>query len=84
MWGCNVRYWHLADIEELPMDVRFWGKADIIHEKADIKKCPLMTQSGHIKVWPSKERGAVRAPYFSNIVCGHQKPLNKTPSSSAT
>jgi hypothetical protein len=25
----NVRYWHLADIEELPMDVRFWGKADI-------------------------------------------------------
>jgi hypothetical protein len=25
----NVRYWHLADIEELPMDVRFWSKADI-------------------------------------------------------
>ena len=23
------------------------GKADIIQEKADIKKCPLMTQSGH-------------------------------------
>jgi hypothetical protein len=27
-----------------------------------------MTQSGHIKAWPSKERGAVRASYFSNIV----------------
>ena len=25
----------------------FGGKADIIQEKADIKKCPLMTQSGH-------------------------------------
>jgi len=23
------------------------GKADIIQGKADIKKCPLMTQSGH-------------------------------------
>jgi hypothetical protein len=25
----------------------FGGKADIIQEKADLKKCPLMTQSGH-------------------------------------
>ena len=25
----------------------FGGKADIIQEKADMKKCPLMTQSGH-------------------------------------
>ncbi|MFY9757870.1 MAG: hypothetical protein WAK37_18170, partial [Pseudolabrys sp.] len=25
----------------------FGGKADIIQGKADIKKCPLMTQSGH-------------------------------------
>jgi hypothetical protein len=25
----------------------FRGKADIIQGKADIKKCPLMTQSGH-------------------------------------
>jgi len=26
----------------------FGGKADIIQEKADIKKCPLMTQSGYV------------------------------------
>jgi len=26
----------------------FGGKADIIQEKADIKKCPLMTQSGQM------------------------------------
>ena len=25
----------------------FGGKADMILGKADIKKCPLMTQSGH-------------------------------------
>ena len=25
----------------------FGGKADIVRRKADIKKCPLMTQSGH-------------------------------------
>jgi hypothetical protein len=25
----------------------FGGKADIIQGKADIKECPLMTQSGH-------------------------------------
>jgi hypothetical protein len=25
----------------------FAGEADIIQGKADIKKCPLMTQSGH-------------------------------------
>jgi len=25
----------------------FGGKADIVPGKADIKKCPLMTQSGH-------------------------------------
>jgi|GEM_PF-2197316 hypothetical protein len=28
----------------------FGGKADIIQGKADIKKCPLMTQSGHYAV----------------------------------
>jgi hypothetical protein len=27
----------------------FGGKADIIQGKADIKKCPLMTQSGHAR-----------------------------------
>jgi len=27
----------------------FGGKADIIQGKADIKKCPLMTQSGHLR-----------------------------------
>ena len=26
------------------------GKADIIQRKADIKKCPLMTQSGNISM----------------------------------
>jgi hypothetical protein len=28
----------------------FGGKADIIQEKADIEKCPLMTQSGHLNL----------------------------------
>jgi hypothetical protein len=28
----------------------FGGKADIIQGKADIKKCPLMTQSGHAQI----------------------------------
>ena len=22
---CNVRLWHLADIEEVPANVRYWG-----------------------------------------------------------
>jgi hypothetical protein len=30
----------------------FGGEADIILEKADIKKCPLMTQSGHGETFP--------------------------------
>jgi hypothetical protein len=34
----NVRYWHKADIEELPANVAFGGKADI---------APAPTQSGH-------------------------------------
>ena len=25
--GTNVRYWHKADIEELPANVRFWGRS---------------------------------------------------------
>jgi hypothetical protein len=25
----HVRYWHLAHIEVIPSNVRFWGKADI-------------------------------------------------------
>jgi hypothetical protein len=30
LWvSADVRYWHLADIDELPANVRFWGKADI-------------------------------------------------------
>jgi hypothetical protein len=28
----------------------FGGKADIIQGKADIKKCPLMTQSRHRRI----------------------------------
>jgi hypothetical protein len=28
----------------------FGGKADIIQRKADIKECPLLTQSGHALV----------------------------------
>jgi hypothetical protein len=32
----------------------FEGKADIIQGKADIKKCPLMTQSGHQADVPSR------------------------------
>jgi hypothetical protein len=23
--SANVRYWHLADIEEPPINIRFWG-----------------------------------------------------------
>jgi hypothetical protein len=30
------------------------GKADIIQEKADIKKCPLMTQRGHSSLIPNR------------------------------
>src|SRR5262245_24134912 len=36
-----------SDIGLRPANVRFRGKADIIQEKADIQKCPLVTQSGH-------------------------------------
>jgi hypothetical protein len=46
----DVRYWHLVDISVAPHMSAFGGKADIILGKADIKKCPLMTQSGHAKM----------------------------------
>jgi hypothetical protein len=44
-WVCPL--WHLADISNVAANVRFRGKADIIQEKVGIKKCPLVTQSGH-------------------------------------
>ena len=43
----------------------FGGKADIIQGKADIQKCPLMTQSGH------------DPPGYSN--CGECNNLDKFP-----
>ena len=47
-------------IHNRPMSA-FGGKADIIQGKADIKKCPLMTQSEH---WPgpASEVGCVPLP----------------------
>jgi hypothetical protein len=38
----------------------FGGKADIIQGKADIKKCPLMTQSGHGTALDCAQNRAVR------------------------
>ena len=40
----------------------FGGKANIIQEKADIKKCPLMTQSGHRPALPVSLFGTLRLP----------------------
>ena len=56
--GCNVRYWHLADISTEPPNVRSWGESGhaILH-----RKCPLMTQSGHLMT---------RAFTLRSIVCG--------------
>jgi hypothetical protein len=34
----NVRYWHLADIDELPANVRFRGKADPGRRSARVEK----------------------------------------------
>ena len=43
----------------------FGGKADIIQGKADIKICPLMTQSGHLTTLHLVNRIAGRAlPYM--------------------
>ena len=40
----NVRYWHLADIPEPAINVRFWGKSG--HRLVRCT-CLLLTQSGH-------------------------------------
>jgi hypothetical protein len=40
------RYWHKADIEELPINVCFRGKSGHRDQSAS---CPLMTQSGHLR-----------------------------------
>jgi hypothetical protein len=42
--GRLVRFWHKADIEVLPINVRFRAKADI---GAGLSLCPLMSHSGH-------------------------------------
>jgi hypothetical protein len=62
----NVRFWHKADIEEPPANVRYLGgKADIIENgrcwsppmyDCALKK-PLRTQSGW-ESWRSKTNGA--------------------------
>jgi hypothetical protein len=38
-----VRYWPLADIKEVPTNVRFRGQSG---HHTDLLLCPLMTQSG--------------------------------------
>ena len=38
------------------------GKADVILGKADIKKCPLMTQSGHPALETQPRQGVASAP----------------------
>jgi hypothetical protein len=47
----------------------FRGKADIIQEKADIKKCPLMTQSGHRSVSMETEVWSVSAGKRKAVPC---------------
>ena len=42
----NVCLWDLADIKDLPANVRFWTKADICWPLGRML-CPLLTQSGH-------------------------------------
>jgi hypothetical protein len=39
-----VCFWHKADIRTRSINVRFWGKADMVSTPTE---CPLMTQSGH-------------------------------------
>jgi hypothetical protein len=46
----------------------FGGKADIIQGKADIEKCPLMTQSGHaLRQLPALELEEVKTNLVSII-----------------
>jgi hypothetical protein len=40
----DVRFWHKADIQQPPGDVRFWGDSGHGNERPE---CLLLTQSGH-------------------------------------
>jgi len=42
--GDHDRYWHKADMQTAPMNVRFGGNN---RHEADVTRCPLMTHSGH-------------------------------------
>ena len=42
----DVRFWHLADVQTVLMNVRFQGKSG--HD-VDTTRCLLMTQSGHVR-----------------------------------
>ena len=42
----EVRYWHKADVPLALMNVRFEGNNG--HD-ANVTRCPLMTQSGHVR-----------------------------------
>jgi len=33
----NVRYWHKADVDEIPINVRFGSKADIIMSERHVR-----------------------------------------------
>ena len=59
---------------EFKSNVRFWGKADIIQGKADIKKCPLMTQSGHDVDAKGHERIG-RALGHNRLISEQSEPL---------
>jgi len=48
----------------------FGGKADIIQGKADIKKCPLMTQSGHFPQQPFGPHRVTRITLFVRTCLG--------------
>jgi hypothetical protein len=44
---CEVAFWHLADLDELLINVRFRGSSRHHNTRA---QCPLMTQGGHKRV----------------------------------
>jgi hypothetical protein len=70
----DVTYWHKADIEDPPVNVRFWTKADKV-AFGPRTACPLMTQSGDSKLFgrrhhaePDEHSKLIAAdPFFSDF-----------------
>ena len=55
----DVRFWHLADMQTVLMNVRFQGKSG--HD-VDLARCLLMTQSGHLMLRIAVENKQPQAP----------------------